>query len=342
MFEFEIDSSGNLSVLPSKILKERVAIRCAEVQSMLEKSLENSFKSSAKHSKILALHPAAQGLYAFKQGHVTKEHAGKLLEYLTRLPEERLRRLESNCLTVEQQQILIPEQDTRGARILVENDYPLDYLDQDFGALTETLGDEWRASLQVNTISFVNVPGMPDLPYFSGSTSDFWGAMHMTRPSSRYILAESVTHESSHFWVHCLEEISALSEHSWDNEVWVSAWREDPRPIGGVIHGVHVFSCIATVLTCLCMNETSVDEQTKQAQLARLAYVIAQVEDGISECERSGLLLEAGKEILRFSNSRLQAPQNYVDSALLTVMREQVFAKRVAKQKSWRQKGWVH
>ena len=339
MIKYEADANGDLNISIPSHLVERLSIRAHEVSALIQSmgaEIQHRFHAPPN---FIATHPAAQGLHAYKRGLIGHTQAADLLKHLATMSVERAQRLIDGQLAVEQSQVLLPFEDTRGARIVIDNgDADLAFLDESFDDLRTLLGDEWTLSLQVNTVSFVNVQGMPDLPHFSGSTSDIWGAMHMSRPASNYVLAESLTHESSHFWLHSLEEIGALSDHTWDQEVWVSAWRDDPRPIGGVLHGLHVFSCVASVLTALCIKGGS-KTPVEETHLDRLAYVIAQVEDGIFECGRCAHISDIGRELVAAAGERLIVPKELIGADRLACMRERVRLKRKAKLSRWKQEG---
>jgi len=339
MIKYEVDSNGDLNISIPPHLVERISIRADEVSALIQSmgaEIQHRFHAPPE---VIATHPAAQGLHAYKRGLIGRTQAAELLNHIATMSFERAQRLIDSQLAVEQSQVLLPFEDTRGAQIVIDDgDTDLAFLDKSFDDLRTLVGEEWSRSLLVNTVSFVNVQGMPDLPHFSGSTSDIWGAMHMSRPASNYVLAESLTHESSHFWLHCLEEIGALSDHTWDQEVWVSAWRDDPRPIGGVLHGLHVFSCVASVLTALCIKGGT-KQPAAESHLDRLAYVIAQVEDGIFECGRCAHISDIGRELVVAAGERLIVPQELIGADRLACMREKVLLKRRAKVSSWKQEG---
>ena len=345
MFEFTLCEDFRVVAKPSQALLDRNDERLSNVREFISNITHEFGRSySARELDVICQHPFSHGIFAYKKGALDAQHGAALVRGLFSLEESQIQRLLDKKISVLQGHALMPSFDTRGAEIKLDERAPnnSEHLDQAFAILEQALGEDWKQSLLINTISFVIVPGMPDLPNFSGSTNDIWGAMHMTYPSSEYVLAESVTHESSHFWVHALEEFEELAVDSWDKEIWVSAWRGDPRPIAGVIHGVHVFSCVAVVLTALC-SRSGVDLIQTEAdrRIARLAYVIAQVEDGIYECERSKKLRGGGEAILANAIGRLQRPVKFIGEAPMARARSLVSAKRDAKLKQWRDRGLV-
>lgn len=56
--------------------------------------------------------------------------------------------------------------------------------------------------------------------------------------------AEGVIHEAMHLALTLLENDRLLVRSQAD--MMASPWREEPRPIGGVLHGLFVFSCLFT------------------------------------------------------------------------------------------------
>jgi hypothetical protein len=340
MFRFALGTDGKIGVNPSERLVDRLRERHIESARLITSILElTGLEYTSSKVELMARHPFAAGLGSFQKGLLSPEHGKALLTGLMELDEHQLARLKRNELSVQQNQCLMPDLDTRGAAIRIDTEQtaPLDCLDHLVRPLYAALGDEWHDSLLVNTVSFVKVPGMPELPHFSGSTNDIWAAMHMTFTSDIFVLAEALTHESSHFWVHLLEELSPLAREAWENEIWVSAWRGDPRPIGGVLHGIHVFSCVSVVLASLCKSGLAGD--AIHEKLERLAYVIAQVEDGLYEAQRSNVLLEAGTEICRWAEERIAPPRDLLSPAVLTNAREKVSSRRKGKIQRWREQG---
>ena len=340
MFRFNLGADDRVSVIRPEWLLDRLRLRHTELSRLITSVLSLAgVEYNSSKIELMARHPFASGLISFQKGLLSPEHGKAFLTGLLEIDEQLLARLKENKLSVVQNQCLMPDLDTRGAAIRIdfEQAASLDCLDHLVGPIYAALGDEWRDSLLVNTVSFVKVPGLPELPHFSGSTNDIWAAMHMTFTSDVFVLAEALTHESSHFWVHLLEELSPLAREAWENETWVSAWRGDPRPIGGVLHGIHVFSCVSVVLASLCKSGLAGDRI--KGKLERLAYVIAQVEDGLYEARRSNVLLEAGTEICRWAEERIATPRDLLPHIMLTDARNKVSSRRNSKIQRWKEMG---
>ena len=343
MIHFEVDSCGALAFRADTAVNTRLADRHRRSKALLDRLVSGQGKVRLPGpSDVLARHPAAHALVAFQDGYVKQDQASALLSLLGRLDAGRIDRLGSGAMCVLQEQALLPAVDTRGESIRVDPAAPEDAraLDHFMEQLESVVGEAWVAFRSiVNTVSLVVVPGLPDIPHFSGSTNDIWAAMHMTLPATAAIVAESVTHEAAHFWLHAVEEIGALAENAWTDERWVSPWREDPRPIAGIIHGVHVFSCAAAVLSCwLIRGSTHVDGPDERVP-RRVATMLAQVEEGISEVRRCGRATPVGAGIVDASERRLSVPRAALPDDLLAAARENISRRRAGKIQRWSQRG---
>jgi hypothetical protein len=294
-------------------------------------------------AETMARHPAANGLTSHRAGHLGREKAGAMIELLAQTPPPAIRLLEQDIPFVCQAQCLLPEADTRGESIVIDEAAPTDPagLRDLYQSVIEATGESWRRFVSViKSVSLVTVRGMPDLPFFSGSGNDIWGSMHMSNPAHAAILAESMTHEAAHFWLHAVEEVGELADQAWSDETWVSPWREDPRPIGGVIHGIHVFSCAATVLASWLRVGVNVPRCVDTGFLGRrAATLVAQVEAGISEFKRNGRGTTIGQSICSASENRIRQLEPLIPASDQQSAREIVQERRRRKIEQWRMAG---
>lgn len=259
-------------------------------------------------ASVLARHPYAHLLAAYRKGLASPGELGDTPLALAQLSEPEVRALSDGTLLVMQDLRLLPTQETRNQSFALA---PVDAVAEarfcdDLASLSATLGPIWSAFVGIlSTITFVDVASMPGLPYFSGSSNLTFGAIHMIQSRNAAILAECITHEAAHTWLGLLDENDALAHRMWDEPApWISPWREDLRPIGGVVHGVFVFSCVLVVLARLIDCSSEPDEvATIRKRLARIA---SQVEEGIETLRISGLLTELGEQLRSGSQARLQ------------------------------------
>jgi hypothetical protein len=287
----------------------------------------NEFVPPTDDLRLLAKHPLAQGLLAFQSGYITSERAQKLADELSRLDRSSLDSLAEGKQRILQLQCLLPDVDTRGEAIrVIENfKYQQTRFDATLKTLIDCCGDDYRRFLDiVKTVSVVEVPRMGELPYFSGADTDSWGAMHTTDPADDFVLAETLTHEAAHHWLFTVEEISPMAENPWNGGAWISPWRSDPRPIGGIIHGVFVFSCAATVLnSLLTFKSFGLEELTRMRVANRICRLCAQVEAGLDEMQRCPTITPAGNTLSGAAAERIRSVEDVVDTELLSKAREQ-------------------
>lgn len=329
-------------------IDSRIADRLAVKRQAAEQVVEALRRADLKLSTLpetLAQHPAAHGLASHSAGYIGRARAARMVETLTNTPVQVINCLEEGRPFVCQEQCLLPDADTRGESILIDPAAPTapDSLDAMRCSIIQATGEPWNRFVSViKSVSIVVVKGMPDLPFFSGSGNDVWGSMHMSRPAHAAILAESMTHEAAHFWLHAAEEVGELADQAWTDETWVSPWRDDPRPIGGVIHGVHVFSCAATVLASWLRKRAKMPPGVNSGFLcSRAATLVAQVEAGISEFRRNGRGTAIGESICTASEERIRLLDPWIPPSELRSARIVVKERRVRKLRQWRVAGRV-
>jgi hypothetical protein len=228
---------------------------------------------------------------------------------LAQLPKVDVQALSEGKLLVAQDIRLLPMHETRGQsfKLMPMSASAEASFFEDFNGLLAALGSSWSEFVGIlSVITFVDVASMPGLPYFSGSSNITFGAMHMIQSRKTPILAECITHEAAHTWLGLLDSNDRFARGMWNEAApCISPWREDPRPIGGVVHGVFVFSCVLVVLVSL-IDRLSDPEEVETTR-KRIARITAQVEEGLATLRISGLLTEAGEQLCADSQARLES-----------------------------------
>jgi HEXXH motif-containing protein len=111
-------------------------------------------------------------------------------------------------------------------------------LDQAWRLIVRYLPDVAEA-LPVGLDSLVPRPAVPfRMP--SASTGEAFGSAIIARPPDAASLAATLVHEFQHIRLGGLLHLTRLHEED-PNERFYTPWREDPRPIGGVLQGVYAF-----------------------------------------------------------------------------------------------------
>jgi len=296
-----------------------------DLLAKIQKS-ETGFAFPTNNLHLLSKHPLAHALVGFSRGTVSSKRAERIVEEITRLDTQSLKYIRNGEQFLLQLQCLIPELDTRGEAIrIIEKPYfKQSKLEQYRRVLAECCGEDYLEFTGiVKTISIVQVASKGELPYFSGADSDSWGSIHTTDPSDEFIFAETLTHEAAHHWLFLAEEIADLATDTWSGSLWVSPWRADPRPIGGVIHGVYVFSCAALVLTLLTEKlKEKTDVSVINRVRKRICRLYAQVEIGIHEMDRCPNIAEAGRSIASAAKNQLESILTYLEITDLNAARE--------------------
>jgi HEXXH motif-containing protein len=343
MLDFGLDSNGDLRFSVSDLLAEKINARHAHALELLRGIEASGAVRLAAEAELMARHPASHALLSFRDNEMSPEQAAQAIRLLSSLDADRVRRLREGRVAVLQHPAMLPPADGGAALLRIDTSASSESgsLDELVDDVSASAGSAWDLFMRpVNTVTLVCVPGMPDLPYFSGSTSGIWGAIHMSAPSSAGILGESFTHEAAHFWLHAIEEFGDLASQAWTDQTWVSPWRNDPRPVAGIIHGVYVFSAAACTLAKL----TLVDQQRGTKPSAdvvgqRAAILAAQVEDGAREILRSGRATPHGLKVIEAGMSRLPVVLEVLGTERVEAAREQVHRRREQKISAWESQG---
>lgn len=100
---------------------------------------------------------------------------------------------------------------------------------------------EWAAEPIAEVVSVI-VPLVPRSDHDSATSPAAFGAIATSLPSSPVIMAETLVHEFQHIKLCGLLDMLPLIEPS--DERGYAPWRDDPRPLGGILQGVYAFTGI--------------------------------------------------------------------------------------------------
>jgi HEXXH motif-containing protein len=100
---------------------------------------------------------------------------------------------------------------------------------------------EWAAGPVVEGVSVI-VPLVPQSDLDSATSPAAFGAIATSLPPSSVSLAETLIHEFQHTKLSGLMDMLPLIEPS--GERGYAPWREDPRPLAGLLQGVYAFAGI--------------------------------------------------------------------------------------------------
>lgn len=269
-------------------------------------------------------HPCSHGLLAVSQGLVPPEHASSYLAGLRVALSSSPARLIAGPPEVFQQAWALPLGETRGEPMDLLERSSLDLqqaVDETWAIAEHALGSDWEKFVGiVKGVSFVSLPRQPAATRFSGSTTDVFGSIHVADQPAGMLLLESMVHEAAHLWLFLVEDVAPLARNAWEGSAVVSPWRTDVRPVGGVVHGAFVFSCVAAALSGLASRGTGV-ESSKARQ--RLGRVVAEAECAASIIRASGLLTGLGQVLVDGIEQRLM-------SAAVVASSDQLATERIA------------
>jgi HEXXH motif-containing protein len=98
---------------------------------------------------------------------------------------------------------------------------------------------EFTAALPAGLDSIVPAPAVPfRLP--SASTGEAFGSAVIAEPDDPAPLAAALVHEFHHIRLGGLQHLVRMHDDDRTERLY-APWREDPRPLGGVVHGIYAF-----------------------------------------------------------------------------------------------------
>lgn len=339
MIDFTLDPVGEkISVHIAEKIKRRATSQYAEFGEFLSKLRSRgilNFEDAALRS--VSREPSASVLYHIAQKTITAPDLRAYLEELSSLIESG----HFHTAEIRQSTLYLPLiAEGTNFRLVELSSTQRELLGARLLRLRKQLGVEWSDfTAPIRAITVVEVPGQDDLPYFSGSSSELWGAVHICLPADDGVMAEMLTHEAAHHWIHLVEDLGPLATDCWEGEIWPSPWRNELRPLGGVIHGAFVFAAAAAALCCLMLRHWKDDPVAREALQRRAAYLMAQVEYGKTICVQSGLLLANGVELLAAADRTLTGVSPYISKEALADAKRAVDSRMQRKFSTWREQG---
>lgn len=122
----------------------------------------------------------------------------------------------------------------------------------EFAVWCARLDDAWERLVvehpdhvaEVAAIEPVVVPVPPRGGLVATSSASAFGAFCLTPPASAAALAETVVHELQHSKLNALLDLVPLQKPGADRLCY-APWRRDPRPLGGLLHGIYAFTGVA-------------------------------------------------------------------------------------------------
>lgn len=136
--------------------------------------------------------------------------------------------------------------------------------------------------------------------FTSATAEEAFGSVMLARPTRSERLAETLVHEFHHTKLSGLLDLVDLL-HEDRGALLYTAWRDDPRPLPGVLHGLYAFSAVAEFWRKRCRIAASPEAWFELAYWRRQAHDIATAVTDRPE------LTPAGRAFVRGVVDRLEA-----------------------------------
>jgi HEXXH motif-containing protein len=99
-------------------------------------------------------------------------------------------------------------------------------------------------AIRNGTSAVVPLAGGKRTTGLSASSRDAVGMLAMTEPPDGISMAATLVHEMQHNRLNALHDVQELFE-AGDRRLYYSPWRDDPRPVSGLLHGTVSFLAVA-------------------------------------------------------------------------------------------------
>jgi HEXXH motif-containing protein len=140
----------------------------------------------------------------------------------------------------------------------------------------------------------------PDSDRMIGGTEETsFGAIAMSLPADGLGMAETLVHESHHAVLGALRDIEPLVRDEEDDQrrpfLGYAPWRDDPRPAHALLQGIYAHYGMGNFWRREYLKGAAAQQERAAFAFGRMRAMIPL---GASSLARSGLLTEAGREIL--------------------------------------------
>jgi HEXXH motif-containing protein len=141
-----------------------------------------------------------------------------------------------------------------------------------------------------------------DAEMCSGTSSAIFGACFLSITDEPLYLAEMLLHEFCHNKLRLFEDFfGLLLPEASKIPQYYSPWRDDPRPLEGIQHGLFVFGSIAYFWLSICRNVGASEYQMALAR-RRVATLVCQLKYASEEFSLHATLTEHGQTFLNEMN----------------------------------------
>ena len=151
-----------------------------------------------------------------------------------------------------------------------------------------------KATAMAHSISCLVPVAAEDAGFGLSATSAFAaGAVALTEPSSALGLAATLVHEHQHLKLNALHDLLPLFVES--DRRYYSPWRNDPRPVAGLLHGAYAFLGVGDFWLRTCRTPSTGAHRGPHLEVARIGR---QIDIACDALAGSPDLTDVGVELL--------------------------------------------
>lgn len=200
-----------------------------------------------------------------------------------------------------------------------------------FETLTRPAEDRWVLSIErawdmiveadplvadeIANVIDVMVPVVSDVVdvHLSSSFPELFGGFYLSWSSQAQTLAEAIVHEYHHVKLNAILENDPIIIGGTEEAIFYSPWRDDPRPLSGLLHAVYAFAGVTRfwLAHLKCIAHASEPSETERIG-AMIAKSVSQLEHAIDSLQQHTAFTEAGRRLvdaLANDIGRMQAEQ---------------------------------
>ncbi|MCY1138145.1 HEXXH motif domain-containing protein [Actinoplanes sp. Pm04-4] len=142
--------------------------------------------------------------------------------------------------------------------------------------------------------SIVPLKHLPGWDTRSASNGEAFGGVMVSEPPDATIMAVSLIHEYQHIKLGALLHLIQLTEPD-DGSLYYAPWRDDPRPLSGLIQGIYAFFGIARFWR---IRLQKVDGQERDVAAFEYLYALKQTAESVHIGLAATGLTETGRHLL--------------------------------------------
>lgn len=172
------------------------------------------------------------------------------------------------------------------------------------------LGEAWRILVRHHTayaeaigaalVSVVPMVAAPSGHGISATSRESFGAVAISEAADSVMLASALVHEVQHAKLNAVLDLIPLSRP--DQSRYYAPWREDPRPLGGLIHGTYAYLGVSDFWRVQRLVPATPHRSYAQLEYARWSDGAARA---VATLLASGRLTAAGSRFVERMRDRL-------------------------------------